>query len=311
MSKITIPDDPDFINFAILPPVKLMTIQKIAFEYKYSIGLVLAFVLLENVAWIIEPGYFGKLLDALIDYFYDHEKVNYLSPLFVWIFIYILNVVGGTMSRFLSGKIYSRMFAEVAEKVIVSSKKKGDPISKTLIRAELTREFIIFFRERLPEVSWQFCATFGAIIAMFFYDWRIAAVCLIVIFPLYIFSGIYRKNVIALQKTIRDTQEDLYKVVEHKSTSSIHELYHSMVRPQFKIARWNSINYGVIKMILMGIFIVVLFICVDVDNFSTGSIYSIVAYLWTFISSAEYLPGLMESYSSVKELGHRLREEEF
>jgi len=288
-----------------------MTIQRIAFEYKYSIGLVLAFVLLENVAWIIEPGYFGKLLDALIDYFYDHEKVNYLYPLFVWIFIYILNVVGGTMSRFLSGKIYSRMFAEVAEKVIVSSKKKGDPISRTLIRAELTREFIIFFRERLPEVSWQFCATFGAIIAMFFYDWRIAAVCLIVIFPLYIFSGIYRKNVIVLQKTIRDTQEDLYKVVEHKSSSSIHELYHSMVRPQFKIARWNSINYGVIKMILMGIFIVVLFICVDVDNFSTGSIYSIVAYLWTFISSAEYLPGLMESYSSVKELGHRLKEEEF
>jgi len=288
-----------------------MTIQKIAYEYKYSIGLVLAFVLLENVAWIIEPGYFGKLLDALIDYFYDHEKVNYLYPLFVWIFIYLLNVVGGTMSRFLSGKIYSRMFAEVAEKVIVSSKKKGDPISRTLIRAELTREFIIFFRERLPEVSWQFCATFGAIIAMFFYDWRIAAVCLIVIFPLYIFSGFYRKNVIALQRSIRDTQEDLYKVVEHKSSSSIHELYHSMVRPQFKIARWNSINYLVIKVILMGIFIVVLFICVDVDNFSTGSIYSIVAYLWTFISSAEYLPGLMESYSSVKELGHRLKEEEF
>ena len=146
MPKITIPDDPDFINFAFPPLARLMTIQKIAYEYKYSIGLVLAFVLLENVAWIIEPGYFGKLLDALIDYFYDHEKVNYLYPLFVWIFIYLLNVVGGTMSRFLSGKIYSRMFAEVAEKVIVSSKKKGDPISRTLIRAELTREFIIFFR---------------------------------------------------------------------------------------------------------------------------------------------------------------------
>jgi ABC-type multidrug transport system fused ATPase/permease subunit len=288
-----------------------MTIQRIAYEYKYSIGLVLIFVLLENVAWIIEPGYFGKLLDALIDYFYDHEKVNYIYPLIVWIFIYLLNVVGGTMSRYLSGKIYSKMFAEVAEKVIVSSKKKGDPISRTLIRAELTREFIIFFRERLPEVSWQFCATFGAIIAMFFYDWRIAAVCLLVILPLFVFSRFYRKNVIALQRNIRDTQEDLYKVVEHKSSSSIHELYHSMVRPQFQIARWNSFNYGVIKLILMGIFIVVLFICVDVDNFSTGSIYSIVAYLWTFISSAEYLPGLMESYSSVKELGHRLKEEQF
>lgn len=291
-------------------PLAEMTIQKLAYEYRLKIGLVLIFVLLENVAWIIEPGYFGKLLDRLIDYFYDHEKVNYLYPLFVWIFIYLLNVVGGTMSRYLSGRIYSRMFADVAEKVIILSRKKKDPVSRTLIRAELTKEFVIFFKERLPEVSWQFCATFGAIIAMFFYDWRIAAVCLLVVFPLYVFSRFYRKNVLALQRNIRDTQEDLYKVVENKSTVSIHEFYRNMVGPQFRIARWNSFNYLVIKLILMGIFIVVLFICVDVDNFSTGNIYSIVAYLWTFISSAEYLPGLMESYSSVKELSHRLKEEE-
>ncbi|MEI6888565.1 MAG: ABC transporter six-transmembrane domain-containing protein [Bacteroidales bacterium] len=287
-----------------------MTIQNIAYEYRYKISLVLVFVLLENVAWIIEPGYFGKLLDVLIDYFYDHEKVNYLYPLFVWIFIYLLNVVGGTMSRFLSGKIYSRMFADVAEKVIILSRKKNDPVSRTLIRAELTKEFVIFFKERLPEISWQFCATFGAIIAMFFYDWRIAAVCLLIIAPLFAFSRFYKKNVRSLQRTIRDTQEDLYQVVENQSSESIHEFYRSMVNPQFRIARWNSFNYLVIKLILMGIFIVVLFICVDVDNFSTGSIYSIVAYLWTFISSAEYLPGLMESYSSVKELGHRMKEEE-
>ena len=288
-----------------------MTISKIAYAYKYSIGLVLSFVLLENIAYIIEPGFFGKLLDAMIDYFYDHEKVNYLTPLFIWIFIFILHVVGGTLSRFLAGKIYSRMFAEVAEQVIDYSKKKGDPISRTLIRTELAKEFIIFFRERLPEVSWQFVATFGAIFAMFFYDWRIAAVCLAVIGPLYVFTRFYRKNVVALQRNIRDIQEDLYKVVELGGKTPIHQFYRGMVRPQFQIARWNSFNYGVMKMFLLGIFIVVLFICVDVDNFSTGNIYSIVAYLWTFISSAEYLPGLMESYSSVKELGHRLKEEEF
>jgi len=146
---------------------------------------------------------------------------------------------------------------------------------------------------------------------MFFYDWRIAAVCLAVIGPLWIFSRFYRKNVVALQRNIRDIQEDLYKVVELGGKTPIHQFYRGMVRPQFQIARWNSFNYGVMKIFLLGIFIVVLFICVDVDNFSTGNIYSIVAYLWTFISSAEYLPGLMESYSSVKELGHRLKEEEF
>jgi hypothetical protein len=59
----------------------------------------------------------------------------------------------------------------------------------------------------------------------------------------------------------------------------------------------------------MVIFIVVLFICVDVDKFTTGKIYAIVSYLWTFIASTEYLPGLMESMTSVKDLNSRMEEE--
>ena len=101
-SKLNILYDADFVKFAPTTESTLMTISKIAYAYKYSIGLVLSFVLLENIAYIIEPGFFGKLLDAMIDYFYDHEKVNYLTPLFIWIFIFILHVVGGTLSRFLA-----------------------------------------------------------------------------------------------------------------------------------------------------------------------------------------------------------------
>ena len=42
-----------------------MTIKQTISSYKFSIGLVLIFVLIENIAWIIEPTFFGKLLDAL------------------------------------------------------------------------------------------------------------------------------------------------------------------------------------------------------------------------------------------------------
>jgi hypothetical protein len=54
---------------------------------------------------------------------------------------------------------------------------------------------------------------------------------------------------------------------------------------------------------------VVLFICVDVDRFSTGMIYSIVAYLWTFIAQTDYLPDLMESLGSVKDLNDRFNKD--
>jgi len=293
-----------FVTSLISP----MTFTQILKQFKFSISGVLVFVLIENVAWIIEPTFFGSLLDALIDHFYNKEAVNYYTPLFIWIFIYLVNVLGGTMSRLFSGRVYSKMYADIATRVIINSKKQGHATSKILARAELAREYIVFFKERLPEVSWQIFATGGGVIALFFYDWRIAAVAFFVIFPVILINNIYRRNVVTLQKNIHDTREDLYRLVDEKDTAKIHQYYHDMVPPQHKIAKWNSIDYAVIKVLLMIIFIVVLFICVDVDNFSTGKIYAVVAYIWTFIASTEYLPGLMESLTSVKDLSTRLKE---
>jgi ABC-type multidrug transport system fused ATPase/permease subunit len=286
-----------------------MTITNIVRRFKYSIMLVLSFVLLENIAWIVEPTFFGKLLDALIDRFYDKAQVSYAFPLFIWIIVYLLNILGGTLHRYFSGKVYSKIYADTATSVIVYSKKKGFPISKIFARAELAKEYIVFLRERLPEVTWQISATFGAIVALFFYDWRIAGVAVLVIVPIGLINNVYRKNVVTLQKDLHDTREDQYKIFEAGDVSKIHEFYHSMVIPQTKIARWSSFDYLIIKILLMIIFIVVLFISVDVDNFSTGGIYAIVAYLWTFIASTDYIPGLMESLTAVKDLNTRLKEE--
>lgn len=268
------------------------------------------FVLIENVAWIIEPTFFGKLLDALIEHFYDHEKVNYLYPLFLWIIIYLVNVLGGSLHRLFSGGIYSKMYADVATIVIADSKSRGDQHSKMLVRAELVKEYITFFKEKLPEMFWQLSASAGAIIAMFFYDYRIGLVCLAVIFPVAFINNSTRKKVTCLQKNIHDNQEELFKMIENRDTSKVHQFYKNMIGPKTSIARWNSLSYSSVKVILVIIFIVVLFICVDLDNFTTGKIYSIVAYLWTFIGQTDYLPELMESLGSIKDLDVRFEKDD-
>lgn len=282
-----------------------MTLQQIISKYRYPIGMLLTFVLIENIAWIIEPTFFGKLLDALIEHFYDHEKVNFMLPLIIWIFVYFVNVVGGALHRLFTGGVYSKMYADVATKVIEESKSKGDQYSKMLVRAELVKEYITFFKDKLPEALWQLAASAGAIIALFFYDYRIALVCLAVVIPVAYVNNSNRKHVSVLQKDIHDNQEELYTLIEHKDTSNIHQFFNNMIRPRTRIARWNALSYSIVKVLLVIIFIVVLFICVDVDNFSTGKIYSVVAYLWTFIGQTDYLPDLMESLGSIKDLNTR------
>jgi hypothetical protein len=286
-----------------------MAFRQILLKYRYSITMLLLFVFIENIAWIIEPTFFGKLLDALIDHFYDHEKIDYATPLIIWIIVYLINVVAGSLHRLFNGGIYAKMYADVATNVITESNSRGDRFSKMLVRTELVKEYITFFKERLPEAMWQLSASGGAIIALFFYDYRIALVCLGVIWPIALINNLNRKNVTRLQKNIHDTQEELYHLIESKDTSKIHQFYFNMIRPRTSISRWNSFSHISVKTLLVIIFIVVLFICVDVDRFSTGMIYSIVAYLWTFIAQTDYLPDLMESLGSVKDLNDRFNKD--
>lgn len=244
-----------------------MALRQVVSKYKYSIAVLLLFVLVENIAWIIEPRLFN----------------------------------GGT---------YSKLYADVATNVIDESKSRGDLYSKMLVRAELVKEYIVFLEERLPEMLWQLSASVGAIIALFFYDYRIGLVCLAVIGPVAYINNMNRKNVSHLEKDIHYNQEELYKLIENRDTPKIHQFYYNMVSPRISIARWNAFSYSTIKVFLIIIFIVVLYICVDLDNFTTGKIYSIVAYLWTFIGLTDYLPDLMESLGSIKDLNVRFSKDE-
>jgi ABC-type multidrug transport system fused ATPase/permease subunit len=202
------------------------------------------------------------------------------------------------------------MYASIATEIVIESKCREDQFSKMLVRAELVKEYISFFKDRLPEVMWQLTATAGAIIAIFFYDYRIALVCLAVIIPIAFINNLNRKKVTLLQKDIHDNQEELFRLIESRDTSKISQFYLNTISPKTSIARWNAFSYGSVKVLLVVIFIAVLFICVDVDKFTTGRIYAIVAYLWTFIASTDYLPELMESLASVKDLNVRFSPDE-
>jgi ABC-type multidrug transport system fused ATPase/permease subunit len=219
-------------------------------------------------------------------------------------------VIGGTLHRLFNGIVYSKMYSNIATEVVLKLNCNKDQFSKILVRGELVKEYITFFKERLPEVMWQLSATAGAIIALFFYDYRIALICVGVIVPIGFINNLNRKKVTHLQKEIHDNQEDLFSLIETRDTSKISKFYGNTISPKIMISRWNAFGYSSVKILLVIVFVGILFLCVDVDKFTTGRIYSIVAYLWTFIASTDYLPELMESLASVKDLNARFGTDE-
>jgi hypothetical protein len=279
-------------------------------RFRKGISVAIGLVIIEHVAWIIEPAVFGKVIDALIERA-SGQTVNLhetLQPLFLWVGVFMINSGTGVIRRIVDQRIYLTMFTQLATDISsVAGEKKFRP-SKTAALAQLSEQYTTFFQYRIPEIIEQIIQIGGTVIALAMFDWRLSVTCLTIVFPLLLINRIYIKRVGAIQKDVHDTYEDTYDIFSTQKPEEVHAYYKKSSYLKQKIANWGALNFGVMRVMLLGIFLVVLYIAIDLDDFTTGSIYSIVAYIWTFITSSEYLPELMESWTSLKDISRRLKE---
>jgi len=291
-----------------------MTLLDIIRKYRLAFVFAVSLVVIEKMAWIVEPTLFGRLLDRVIDWRGVKDPASFdfrplILSIILWIGVFAINSGVGAARRSIDERIYLNMFTNIAVEVTDSSREKGLDVARTASRVELSRDYVTFLKKRVPDFIEGGFDLGGTAIALALFDWRLSITCLIIVFPAAIVNRVYNRKVTRLQKELHDMREDVFETFARKDIRQVRAYYERMARPQRRIANWGALNFGLIRVFLLGIFAVVLFIAIDIDNFSTGQIYSVVAYLWTFVTSTEYLPDMLESYTSVKDIQDRVRRE--
>jgi hypothetical protein len=230
-------------------------------------------------------------------------------PLLIWIGIFSVNSGVGTYRRFRDEKIYLRIYNDLVVGIARTITQGSLDASRAAARADLTREVISFYQYRVPDLIEQVIDIGGAVIALTLFDWRLGATCITILAPTIVMSRLYNKKVSFFQKQIHDQQEDVYRVYSTNDVEQVRSYYVEMAKWKQKTANWGALNFGGLRVFLLGIFLVILYVAIDLDDFSTGNIYSIAAYVWTFVTSSEYLPEQLESMTSVNDIGKRLEAE--
>lgn len=287
-----------------------MDLLEITKKNKKGFSLILILLVVEHIAWVLEPTLFGSLIDVFI----EDKNINTLFtdaarffPFLFWVGAYIINSGAGAARRSLEPKIFQRMLAGIVRNIARQTQEEGLDVSIAAGRAQLSQEYITFFQYRVPEGIEQIIAITGAITALTFFDYRISVACLIVALPLIYMGQIYNTKVAKLQKSYHDDYEKLFMVFASKDENEINNFYSSIEKSKSKIGIWNAANFSIMRFVLLIIFLVVLIIAMDMNEFTTGNIFAIVAYLWTFMSSVEYLPELMESRVAIKDISRRIK----
>ena len=277
--------------------------------YRRGIGLTLGLSVVENVAWIAEPALFGPVLDALISVAAKEPHVSVARPLAIWIAAFLVNSLTGVARRSVDPRIYLRIYADVAARVVELARARKLSASVAAARAELSREFITFLEYRVPEILEQAIAISGALIGLAFFDYRIALTCAAVLAPVMVIERVYSGRVLTLQKDVHDRLETAFDQFKGLDPEEVRSYYMGVAGPQRRIANWGAASFGLMRLVLLAVFLVVLWVSTALDDFTTGQLYSIVAYLWTFVTSSEYVPELLESWTGIRDLSQRLRQE--
>jgi len=131
---------------------------------KFRKGIIFAvgLVVIENLAWIVEPTFFGNLIDAIIDKASANYQKIILIPIILWVSVYLINSVVGSLRRTVDQRIYLKMFSNVAMEVVETGLDRQLDVTKIAGRAELSKEYISFFQYRVPELIEQTIAIFSA-----------------------------------------------------------------------------------------------------------------------------------------------------
>lgn len=290
-----------------------MNLLDITKQNKKGFSAIFILLFIEQIAWVLEPTLFGNLIDVFIEdknFTTLFTNIARLIPFLLWVGAYVVNSGSGAVRRSLEPRIFQRMLSRIVEEIAGQSEKEHVDVSVAAGRAQLSQEYITFFQYRVPEAIEQIISIIGAVAALTIFDYRISIACLAVALPLIYMGQIYNTKVAVLQKRYHDDYENLYKIFSTRDKQEIRKFYSSIEKVKTKIGVWNAANFSIMRLVLLVIFMSVLVIAIDMDEFTTGNIYAIVAYLWTFMSSVEYLPDLMESRVAIKDISERIKSNE-
>ncbi len=241
-----------------------------------------------------------------LTFYVTREVGPFIPPLIPWIILFLVNSGLGAFRRIYDTRIYTRMFANLSSDVVARQLAQGEELSKVAARSSMAWHNIEFFQYNVPEFLEQLVGVTGAVIALGIFDWRLSLVGGIVIVLVLLGSRYYMRAMLLIQVKLHDWYEQEFNIFSTREPAKIRQYYRDISDLEIKYSTRSTASYSVIRFFLLVMFLTTLYISIDLDRFTIGALYSIVAYVWSFVTATEYIPYLSEKWVALKDASRRI-----
>jgi hypothetical protein len=274
------------------------TLMGIARTYPAKLGVTLSLVAAENVMLLAYPLFAGFAVNAIL---------NGETTKAVWYAGVVLSFwVVGALRRAIDTRTFTRIYADLAVGVVVSERLNGQSTSAAAARVVLAREFIDFFEKHLPIMATAVVSLFGAAIMLVFIEPWVGIASLGALGLCMVWLPRFADQNQGLHERLNDRLECEIGLVQHVGPQTL--LRHYTVLSKLRI--WLSdreasafLFNGVVAAALFGGAIALM---ASQPSVNAGHVYAVMTYLWTFVSSLDEAPIMVDQMARLRDIGKRV-----
>ncbi|GMA14162.1 hypothetical protein E5F05_02985 (plasmid) [Deinococcus metallilatus] len=266
--------------------------------YRPRILFTYALTLLENLFNLLYPFATGRAIDGLL-------RGSFLG-LALFAGIWLAHSVTGVIRQRFDTRTFTRIYGEVAARVVLGQARQGRPTSQIVARSALAREFVDFFERDVPAVIGALVGFAGSLAMLLGYDRLTGLVCLALLLPVGLVSRRFARRALALHRGLNDELEREVDVLGRPGGGAVREHYRRLATWRVRLSDVEATGWGVLELFLIALAGFVIVRAVRLPGAQPGTIYAVIAYLWTYLDSLAGVPALGQQLARLRDIGQRL-----
>ena len=274
------------------------TLKAIARNYSGKLFFTLSLVALENALLLAYPLFAGFAVDSII-------RGDAHSALFYAVVVLAFWTVGAAR-RAVDTRTFTRIYADLAVPVILNQRLQNQSTSTAAARVVLAREFVDFFEKHVPTIVTALVSIVGAVAMLLVIEpWIGAAGLAALLLCMTLLPRFARRNQ-ALHERLNDRLEKEIGLVEKSVRPRCSGTIASF--PSYgSISRTVKLRRFCLSVLLRPVlFVVAISQLALAPAVKAGHVYAVMTYLWTFVSSLDEAPSMVDQLARLRDIGKRV-----
>lgn len=274
------------------------TLKAIARAYPGKLFFTLSLVALENALLLAYPLFAGFAVDSIIRGDTGSALVYAVVVLAFW--------VVGAARRAVDTRTFTRIYTDLAVPVILNQRLQNQDTSTAAARVVLAREFVDFFEKHIPTIATALVSIVGAAVMLALIEPWIGLACLLALVLCSTLLPRFARRNQALHERLNDRLEKEIGMVARVGAASLQRHYRVLSRLRIWLSDREVVAYLFIGTVAAALFVVAISQLARSPEVKAGHVYAVMTYLWTFVSSLDKAPTMVDQLARLRDIGKRV-----